>query len=114
MKGGGRELNTKELHNLYSQPHFIRMIKSRRMRYAGHAAGTGETKAYNILVAEPEGKRPLGRRRCRWEDSINMDDKGIGWEDVDWIQLAQDREPATEPYSESLETSPDTSYSKST
>jgi hypothetical protein len=57
--------------NLYSSPNIIRMIKSRRMRWAGHVARMGETRnAYRILVRNPEGKRPLGRPRCRWMDNI--------------------------------------------
>jgi hypothetical protein len=48
--------------------------------------------AYNILVGKPEGKRPLRRPRCRWEDNIKMDLREIGWEGVDWIHLAEDRD----------------------
>jgi hypothetical protein len=64
-----RKLHNEELHNLYSSPNIIRMIKSRRMRWAGHVARMGETNAYRILVAKPEGKRPLGRPRHRWVDN---------------------------------------------
>jgi hypothetical protein len=61
-----RKLHNEELHNLYSSPNIIRMFKSRRMRWAGHAARMGETRnAYRILVGKPEGKRPLGRPRRR-------------------------------------------------
>jgi hypothetical protein len=71
----------------------IRMTKSRRMRWAGHVARMGETRnAYRILVGKPEGKRPLGRPRRRWVDNIKMDRRDIGWNDVDWIELAQDRD----------------------
>jgi transcription termination factor 2 len=71
----------------------IRMIKSRRMRWAGHVARMGETRnAYRILVGEPEGKRPLGRPRRRWVDNIEMDLREIGWDGVDWIEPAQDRD----------------------
>jgi hypothetical protein len=66
------------------------MIKSRRMRWAGHVARMGETRnAYRILVGKPEGKRPLGRPRLRW---VDMDLREIGWNGMDWIELAQDRD----------------------
>jgi hypothetical protein len=62
-----------ELHNLYSSPSIIRMIKSRRMKWAGHVARMGEKRnAYRIVVGKPEGRRPLGRPRCRWVDDIKM------------------------------------------
>jgi hypothetical protein len=68
------------------------MIKSRRMRWAGHVAGMGETRnAYRILVGKPEEKRPLGRPKRRWVDNIKMDVSEIGWDGMDWIELAQDR-----------------------
>jgi hypothetical protein len=68
------------------------MIKSRRMRWAGHVACKGEKRnAYRVLVGNPEGKRTLGRPRCRWED-ITMDLREIGWGGMDWIDLAQDRD----------------------
>jgi hypothetical protein len=63
-----------ELHNVYSSPSIIRIIKSRKMRWAGHVARMGEKRTeYRILVGRPEGKRPLGRLRRRWVDSIKMD-----------------------------------------
>jgi hypothetical protein len=66
VTGGWRKLHNEELHNLYSCPSIIRMIKSRRMRWAGHIARIGATRnAYRILVGKPEGKRPLGRQRRR-------------------------------------------------
>jgi hypothetical protein len=69
------------------------MIKARRMRWAGHVAhGGGEGCIYYILVGRPEGRRPLGRPRRRWEDNIKMDLREIGFGDVDWIDLAQDRD----------------------
>jgi hypothetical protein len=69
----------------------IRQIKSRRMRWAGHVARTGEGRnVYRVLVGKPEGKRPLRRPRCRWEDGIKMDLREIGWGGVEWIHLAQD------------------------
>jgi hypothetical protein len=75
-----------------SSSSIARVIKARRMRLAGHVACMGEVSgAYNILVGRPEGKRPLGRPRRRWED-IKMDLREIGFGDVDWIHLAQDRD----------------------
>jgi hypothetical protein len=69
------------------------MIKSRRIRWAGHVAQTGEKRnVYRILVGKPERKRPLGRPRSRWVDSIKMDLREIGWDGMDWIKLAQDRD----------------------
>jgi hypothetical protein len=69
------------------------MIKSRRMRWAGHVARIGETRnVYRILVGKPEGKRPLAKPRRRWVDNIKMDLGEIGWDGRDWIELAQDRD----------------------
>jgi hypothetical protein len=69
------------------------MIKPRRMRWAGHVARIWEMRnAYRILVGKPEGKRPLGRPRRRWLDNIKKDLREIGWDGVDWIELAQDRD----------------------
>jgi hypothetical protein len=90
--GSWRKLHNDELHGLYSSPNIVRVIKSRRMRWAGHVACMGEGRgAYRVLVGRPEGKRPLGRPRCRWEDNIKMDLKEIGIDGANWIQLAQDR-----------------------
>jgi hypothetical protein len=69
------------------------MIKSRRMRWAGHVARMGEKmNAYRILVGKPKGKRPLGRPRCRWVNNIKMDLREIEWGGMDWIDLARDRD----------------------
>jgi hypothetical protein len=82
-----------KLHGLYSSPSIIRVIKARRMSWAVHVERMVEVRgAYNILVGRPEGRRPLGRPRRRWEDSIKMDLREIGFGDVDWIHLAQDRD----------------------
>jgi hypothetical protein len=71
VTGEWRKLHSEELHNLYSSPDIITQVKSRRMRWAGHVARMGEDrKVYKVLVGKPEGKRPLGRPRCRWEDGI--------------------------------------------
>jgi hypothetical protein len=80
-----------ELHNLYSSPSISRMIKSRRLRWSGHVARMGEKlNAYRTLVGKPEGKRPLGRPRRRWVDIIKMDLREVGWEGMDWLDLAKD------------------------
>jgi hypothetical protein len=72
--GGWRKLHNEELHNLYSSPIIIRIIKPRRMTWAGHMARMGEKRnVYRLLVRKPEGKRPLGRPRCMWMDNIKVD-----------------------------------------
>jgi hypothetical protein len=77
---------------IYFSPNIIRQIKSTRMRCAGHVAHMGgESKVCKVLMGKPEGRRPLGRARCRWEDGIRMNLREIGWGSVDWIRLAQDR-----------------------
>jgi hypothetical protein len=90
VTGVWRKLHNEELHNLYSSPSIIRIIKSRRMRWAGHVAHMGEKRnVYRLFVGKPEGRRPLGRPRRRWIDNIKIDllDMSV----VDWISLAQDR-----------------------
>jgi hypothetical protein len=92
VTGDWRKLH-EELHGLYSSPSIVRVIKARRIRWARHVARMEEVRgAYNILVGRPEGRRPLGRSRHRWEDNIEMDLREIGFGDVDWIHLAQDRD----------------------
>jgi hypothetical protein len=77
VTGGWRKLHNEELHGLYSSPSIIMVFKERRMRWAGHVARMGEVRsAYNILVGWPEGRRPLGRPRRRWEDNIKIDLRG--------------------------------------
>jgi hypothetical protein len=81
-----------ELHNLYFSPSIIRIVKSRRMKWAGHVARKGEKRnVHRLLVEKPEGKRPLERPKCRWIDNIKMDLLQIGLNVVDCIRLAQDR-----------------------
>jgi hypothetical protein len=88
-----KKLHNEGLHNLYCSPSIIIMIKSRRMRWAGHVARMGEkNNAYRILVGTPEGKRPLRRPRRRWEDNIRMDLREIGWGGMDWIDMAEGRD----------------------
>ncbi|KAJ4442190.1 hypothetical protein ANN_12056 [Periplaneta americana] len=91
VTGEWRKLHNTELHALYSSPDIIRNIKSRRLRWAGHIMGESRN-AYRVLVGRPEGKRPLGRPRRRWEDNIKMDLREVGYDDRDWINLAQDRD----------------------
>jgi hypothetical protein len=92
VTGGWRKLHNEELHNLYSSPSIIRILKSRRMRWARHVARMGKKRnVYRLLVGKPEGKRPLGRPRSRWIDNIKMNLLEIGVNVVDWIGLAQDR-----------------------
>jgi hypothetical protein len=87
------KLHNEDLHILYSSPNIIRLIRSRKMRWAEHVARMGEDRnVYRVLMGKPEGKRPLGRPRPRWEDEIRMDLREIGWGSVNWIQLAQDRD----------------------
>ena len=91
--GEWRRLHTEELNGLYSSPNIVRVIKSRRMRWAGHVARMGEERGvYRFLVGKPEGKRPLGRPRRRWVDNIRMDLQEVGCGHVDWIGLAQYRD----------------------
>jgi hypothetical protein len=93
--GGRRKLHNKGLHNLTSSPNIIRITKSRRMKWAGFVARLREMRnVYKILMGKPEWKRPLRRPRRRWEDDIKISYilREIGYGDVDWIQLAEDRD----------------------
>jgi len=88
-----RRLHNEELNDLYSPPSIVRVIKSRRMRWAGHVARMGEARGvYRVLVGKPEGRRPLGRPRLRWVDNIRMDLQEVRCRYLDWIGLAQDRD----------------------
>jgi hypothetical protein len=80
VTGEWRRLHNKKLHALYSSPNIIRVIKSRRLKWAGHVTLMGERRgAYGVLVGKPEGRRPLGRPRRRWEDNIKMRVEEVGW-----------------------------------
>jgi len=83
--------NNDELNGLYSSPNIVSVIKPRRMRWAGHVASMGDGRGvYRVLVERPEGKRPLGRHRSRWEDNIKLYLREIGIDWANWIRLAQD------------------------
>ena len=91
VTGEWRRMHNEELNNLYSTLNIVRVIKSRRMRWAGHVARMGEDRgAYRVLVGKPEGRRPLGRPRRRWVDNIRMDLQEVVCGYMDWIGLAQD------------------------
>jgi hypothetical protein len=92
VTGGWRKKYNEELHNLYTSPNIIRMIKSTRMRWAGHVTRMGTRNAYRILVGKPEGKKLLGRPRSRWVENIKIDLRVIGWDGMEWIDLAQVRD----------------------
>jgi len=93
VAGGWRKLQNEDLHDLYASPDVIGVIKSRRMRLAGHIAYIGEMRnAYKILIGRPEGKSPLVWPRRTWEDNIRLDLREIRWEVVKWIHLTQDRD----------------------
>jgi len=90
VTGEWRKLHNEELRDIYSLPNIVRGVKSRRMRWAGHVARMGEGRGvHRVLVGKPEGKRPLGKPRRRWEDSIKMDLREVGGV-RDWMELAQD------------------------
>jgi hypothetical protein len=92
VTGEWRRLHSEELNDLYCSLNIVLVIKSRRMRLAGHVARMGEERGvYRVLVGKPEGKRPLERPRRRWVDNIKMDLQEVGCGYMDWIGLAQDR-----------------------
>jgi len=93
VTGEWRKLHNEELNDLYSSPNIVRVIKWRKMRWVGHVARVGKGRGmYRVMVGKPEGKRPLGRPRHRWEDNIKMDLQKVGCGGMDWIELARDRD----------------------
>ena len=93
VTGEWRRLHNEELNDLYCSPNIVRVIKWRRMVWAGHVARMGEERGvYRVLVGKPEGRRPMGRPRRRWVDNIGMDLQEVGCGYMDWIGLAQDRD----------------------
>jgi len=87
------KLHNEKLNDLYSSPSSVRVIKSRRIKWAGHVARMRErTALHRVLVGKPEGKRPLGRPRRRWEDNIKMDLQEVRCGGMDWIELAHDKD----------------------
>jgi transcription termination factor 2 len=93
LTGEWRKLHNEELNNLYSSPSIVQVVKSRRMRWAGHVARMGEERGvHRVFVGKLEGKRPLGRPRRRWKDNIKMDSQEDGGGRGDWMELAQDRD----------------------
>ena len=92
VTGDWRKLHNEELNDLYSLPNIVRVVKARRMRWVGHVARMGEGRdVHRVLVGKPEGRRPPGRPRRRWEDNINVDLQQVGCGDKDWMELALDR-----------------------
>jgi hypothetical protein len=86
-------VSNEKLNDLYSLHNIVRVVKSRRMRWTGHVVRMGEERGvHRVLVGRPEGKRPLGRPRLRWEENIKMDLQEVGGGRGDWMELAQDRD----------------------
>jgi len=93
VTGEWRKLHNEEVNNLYSSPNIVRVIKSRRMRWARNVARMGEGRGvYRVLVGKPEGRRPLERPRRRLEDNIRMNLREVGCGCLNWMELAQDRD----------------------
>jgi hypothetical protein len=91
IPGQWRGLHNEELYDLYSSPHIVRVIKSRRMKLVGHVARLGDRRgAYRVLVETPDGKRSFGMPRSRCKDRVIVDLQEVGWGDIDWIELAED------------------------
>ena len=93
VTGKWSKLHNEELNDLYCSPNMFRVIKTRSMRWAGHVARKGERRGvYRVMVGKPEGKRLLGRPRCRWKNNVKMRLQKVGWGGMNWIDLAQDRD----------------------
>jgi len=93
VTGEWRKPHNEEPNDLYSLPNVVRVLKSRRLRWAWHVARMGEDSGvHRVLVGKPEGKKPLRRLRRRWEDNIKMDLQEVGGGRGDWMELAQDRD----------------------
>ena len=90
VTGEWRKLHNEELNDLYSLPNIVRVVKSRRMRWAGHVARMGDDRGvHRVLVGKPAGIRSLGRPRRRWEDNIKMYPQEVGGSRGDWMEMAQ-------------------------
>jgi hypothetical protein len=93
VTGEWRKLHNEQLNDLYSLPNIVRVVKSRRMRWAGQVARMGEGRGvHRVMVGKPEGKRPLGRPRRRWEGNIKRDLQEVGGGCGNWLERAQDRD----------------------
>ena len=93
VKGEWRKLHNEELNDLYSSPNIVRVIKSGRLRWAGHVARMEEGRGvHKVLVGKPEGKSALVRPRRRWEDNIKIDLQEVGRGCGDWMELAKGRD----------------------
>jgi hypothetical protein len=93
VTGEWSKLHNEELNDVYCSPNIVRVIKSRRMRWAGHVACIGERRGvFRVLVGKPKENRPLGRPKRRWENSIKTDLQELEYGVMDWIELAQDRD----------------------
>jgi len=93
VTGEWRKLHNEELNYLYSSSNIVRVIKLRRMRWAGHVAQMGERRGLcRVLVGKREGKGPLGRPRRKWQDNVKMDLQEVLWRGMDWIDTGQDRD----------------------
>jgi len=93
VTGEWRKLYSEEVNDLYCSPNIVREIRSRTMRWLGHVVRMGGSRGvYRVLVGKPEGKRPLGRPRLRWEDNIKMNLQEVGCRVMDWTDLVQDRD----------------------
>jgi len=88
VTGEWRKLHNEERNDLYRSPNIVRFKKSRRMRWAGHVARGERRGIFRVLLGNPEGRRPTGRPRRRWQDNIKMGLQKVGCGGMDWIELA--------------------------